>query len=306
VTPLEDQHDELRELLTDAVSDVEPVYRLSEIQARVHRPARRGWYAVGGAILAAAAVVTAVSLSENDGVGRDNAPPASNSGHAVGLYFVGDTPDGPRLFREFQQLPQNGGPLAALEAITTAEGPDDPDYRTTWPAGSFEGVTVEDERIDVELGVAAIELRTRGPLVVQQVVYTLQAATGQELPIQFTEGGETLDGTLHERAPQNRVLALVNISDPVEGLHVEDSFIARGRANAYEGTVPWEIRDDDAIVKEGFATAAGSIDRLYEWETERIDVSDLPSGQYIFIAYRETDPEGDGQLYYDTRWITVE
>ena len=54
--------DDLRDLLTDAVSDVEPAYRLGEIQARVHRPARRGWYAAGGAILAAAAVVTAVSV----------------------------------------------------------------------------------------------------------------------------------------------------------------------------------------------------------------------------------------------------
>ena len=31
--------DDLRDLLTDAVSDVEPAYRLGEIQARTHRPA---------------------------------------------------------------------------------------------------------------------------------------------------------------------------------------------------------------------------------------------------------------------------
>ena len=296
--------DDLRDLLTDAVSDVEPAYRLGEIRARTHRPARRGWYAVGGAILAAAAVVTAVSIVHDDEPRR--ASPASDPDHAVGLYFVGDTPDGQRLFREFQQLPKDAGPLAALEAITRAEGPDDPDYRTTWPAGSFESVSVREGRIDVELGAPALESRMFGPLIVQQVVYTLQAATGEELPVHFTEDGQTIDGHLYVRAPQNRVLALVNISDPADELHVRDSFIARGRANAYEGTVPWEIRDDDGIVKEGFATAAGSIDRLYEWETERIDVSDLPPGQYIFIAYRDSDPEGNSQPYYDTRWITVD
>jgi hypothetical protein len=305
VTPLDDQHDELRELLTDAVSDVEPVYRLSEIQARVHRPARRGWYAVGGAVLAAAAVVTAVSLIENDGVRRDNAPPASDVERTAALYFVGDTPAGPRLYREFQKV--TGGPLADLEAITRANGPEDPDYRTTWPAGSFESVTVEDERIDVELGAPAPEMRLRGPLVVQQVIYTVQAATGAELPIQFTEDGQTLDGTLYQRAAQSKVLALVNISDPVEGLQVQDSFVARGRADSFEATVRWEIVQGQEVVKEGFATAEGWGGRLYPWETE-IDVSDLSPGTYTFVA-KTDDPSGGTEgfgPFTDTRTIIVD
>ncbi len=305
MTPLDDQHDELRELLTDAVSDVEPVYRLSEIQARVHRPARRGWYAVGGAVLAAAAVVTAVSLSENDGVRRDNAPPASDVERTAALYFVGDTPAGPRLYREFQKV--TGGPLADLEAITRANGPEDPDYRTTWPAGSFESVTVEDERIDVELGAPAPEMRLRGPLVVQQVIYTVQAATGAELPIRFTEDGQILDGTLYQRAAQSKVLALVNISDPVEGLQVQDSFVARGRADSFEATVRWEIVQGQEVVKEGFATAEGWGGRLYPWETE-IDVSDLSPGTYTFVA-KTDDPSGGTEgfgPFTDTRTIIVD
>ena len=66
--------DDLRDLLTDSVADVEPAYRLDTIKARTHRPARRGWYAVGGAVLAAAAVVAAVNLGQDDGRRRDNAP----------------------------------------------------------------------------------------------------------------------------------------------------------------------------------------------------------------------------------------
>ena len=100
--------DDLRDLLTDAVSDVEPAYRLGEIQARVHRPARRGWYAAGGAILAAAAVVTAVSVVNDDGPRRGT--PAADAQRTAALYFVGDTPAGPRLYREFQKV--SGGPLA--------------------------------------------------------------------------------------------------------------------------------------------------------------------------------------------------
>ena len=68
-------------------------------------------------ILAAAAVVAAVNLGQDDGRRRDNAPPANDTEHTAALYFVGDTPAGPRLYREFQTVPADD-PLAALEAIT--------------------------------------------------------------------------------------------------------------------------------------------------------------------------------------------
>jgi len=298
--------DDLRDLLTDAVSDVEPAYRLDTIKARTHRPARRGWYAVGGAILAAAAVVAAVSVVSDDNRPRREGP-AANPTQTVGLYFVGETPAGQRLYREFRQLPAND-PLAALTEITMARGPQDPDYRTAWPEGSFEAVEVTGGRFDVELGPAALSLSMRSPLNVQQVVYTLQAATGEPLSVQFTEAGQTIAGTLHERAPQNDVLALMSVSDPSEGLHVEGSFVARGRANSFEGTVPWEIRDaSDAAVLDGFTTAEGSGDQLYKWETEAIDVSDLAPGTYTFVAMTD-DPSGGEGLgpFTDTRTIIVE
>ncbi|HET9423693.1 MAG TPA: Gmad2 immunoglobulin-like domain-containing protein [Nocardioides sp.] len=318
MTPIDDQHDELRELLTDAVSDVEPAYRLGEIRARVHRPARRGWYAAGGAILAAAAVVTAVNLGESDDVRRDNAPPAADVERTAALYFVGDTPAGPRLYREFQKV--TGGPIADLEAITRENGPVDPDYSTLWPAGLFTSVTVRDDAIEVGLG------EWTGPeydidqdyvhALLQAVVYTAQAATGESLPVQLTENGEpagdpfgVVPGTGPiERDPQNDILALVNISDPVEGAIVTgDSFVARGRANSFEGTVPWQIRTEQGVVQEGSTTAEGTGDRLYPWETE-IDISDLDPGHYTFVA-KTDDPTGGTEgfgPFTDTRTIIVE
>jgi hypothetical protein len=292
--------DDLRELLTDAVADVEPAYRLDTIKARTTRPPkRRGWYAVGGAVLAAAAVVTAVSVVSDDNRPRREGP-AAGPDHAVALYFVGDTPQGPRLFREFQRL--SGGPVAALEAITRAHGPQDPDYRTAWPAGSFESVTVTEDVIEVELGPTATRAGVPALLDVQQVVYTVQAATDELLPVHLSG-----DGRLHQRAPQNEILALVSISDPAEGLRVGDSFVARGRANSVEANVPWEIRQGDAVVREGFATAEGWMDRLYPWEIE-IRVSDLEPGRYTFVAMTD-DPSGGTEgfgAFTDTRTIIVD
>jgi hypothetical protein len=301
--------DDLRDLLTDAVSDVEPAYRLGEIQARVHRPARRGWYAAGGAILAAAAVVTAVSVVNDDGPRRGT--PAADAQRTAALYFVGDTPAGPRLYREFQKV--SGGPLADLEAITDANGPDDPDYSTIWSAGIFESVTVTNDAIEIEMGEFAPNRSGYSVrawrLAAQQVVYTAQAATGTELPVRFVAHGSLIIPLTGDivRLPQNQVLALVNISDPAEGLHVKDSFVARGRANSFEGTVPWQIRTEQGIVQEGSATAEGTGDRLYPWETE-IDISDLDPGHYTFVAMTD-DPTGGTEgfgPFTDTRTIIVE
>ena len=299
----EEQHDELRDLLTDAVADVEPTYRLDVIRARTsRRPSRRGWYAAGTAVLASAAAVAVIAMVNGPNHSPVPGPSAPDDTRVEALYFVGDTPTGPRLYREWQQV--TGGPLAALEAITRGHGPDDPDYRTAWPEGSFESVDVGDRAITVELGEPAQGARFRNPLWTQQVVYTVQAATGSELPVRFTPSKRARPV---QRAPQNDVLALVSISDPVEGQRVTGSFLAQGRANSFEATVPWQLRRGDEVVAEGSVTAEGAYDRLYPWQT-RIDVSELEPGRYTFVAMTD-DPSGGaegGGPTYDTRTIIVE
>lgn len=316
----DEPHDELRDLLTDAVADVEPEYRLDTIRARTQRPhRRRGWYAVGGAVLAAASVVAAVNLAQDGGERRDNIKPAGPTTHAAALYFIGDTPHGPRLYREYQQLP--GGPLNALEAITTAGGPDDPDYGTIWPDGYFRSVSVEDGTIKIGLGTwnaGPLEISDQAArLAIQQVVYTAQAAVGENLPVRFdvldqpdighSIGDVPLTGEF-EKEPQLDVLAFMSVSDPAEDLTVRDSFIARGRASSFEGTVHWEVRRGSQTVLEGFTTASGYMEHLYPWETEPIDVSGLGPGRYTFIALTD-DPSGGAEGFgptSDTRTIIVE
>src|SRR4029079_19504668 len=57
---------------------------------------------------------------------------------ALGIYYVGDTPQGPRLYREFHGLRVADGVAGAVgPAIAQAlDRADDSDYRDLWPRGT--------------------------------------------------------------------------------------------------------------------------------------------------------------------------
>jgi len=313
--------DDLSTLLHDAVSDVEPTDRLAEIRAAVEpKPRRFGWYATGGAVLAVAATVTAFAIvaspdnKKAEDLGPANPEPTPGLTDTTGLtpvpvYFVGDTPMGPRLYREFQ-LKRESGAAVAAEAMT--KSPYDPDYRTFWPEGAIASVDLRDDVINVTLAYSWLHDRPDGmtevqaELAIQQLVYTVQGAEGARLPVQLRLGQNPIDSVYGvptsepvTNEPQLDVLSLVSISDPVESLQVEDSFIARGRASSFEGNVPWELRDADGTVVRSGQTTAGMDTHLIAWETEPIDVSDLDPGRYTFVA--TTD---DGK-FTDTRTVVV-
>jgi hypothetical protein len=239
---------------------------------------------------------------------------------AYGLYYLGDTPQGRRLFREFRTGPGPEMTPAAAISLLQAE-PDDPDYTTLWPAGTFSDAQVEGDVIEVDVAdPSSVGDRLDGmsaadaALSVDQVIYTVQAAVQSELPVQFTHQGSPIAqvlgvSTSEPLAPgaQLDVLALASISDPTERRVVEDSFSANGRASSFEGDVPWELRDaDDTVVDSGNAQSFGDVDRLYPWATGQIDVSDLDPGEYTFVVMT-ADPsggEGPGQTV-DTRTIII-
>ena len=237
----------------------------------------------------------------------------------VPAYFVGDTPQGPRLFREFQRA-EDSGPgqsgLALLEA-----GPLDPDYRSLWPAGAFASLSdPEAGQVDVTLADESYGSRPAGMstaearMAVEQVIYTLQAGFQERLAVQFRIGqnptarvyGVPTSEPLANGA-MLETLALVSVTTPEQGATVSGRFTASGVASSFEATVPWEIRRDGDVVERGFSTAEGWMDKLYPWETE-VDVSGLDPGRYEFVALTD-DPsggaEGNGPTE-DSKTITVE
>lgn len=240
---------------------------------------------------------------------------------AAPVYFVGDTPMGPRLYREFRQV-EADNPYAEAVALMVAGDVVDPDYGSAYPDGRFAGIEVDEEEGVILVEAADDAWNTPAPgmskaqaeLAVQQLVYTVQGIAQDRLPVRVWLGDpadavplfgiDTADGLT--AADPLDVLALVNVTSPEEGTTVSDRFVANGLASSFEATVPWEIRQGDEVVLEGFATADGWMDKLYPWQSD-VDVSSLAPGDYTFVAMTDDPSGGEGPgPFEDSKSITVE
>ena len=236
----------------------------------------------------------------------------------VPAYYIGDTPQGERLFREFTQV-DGMDPLVGAGAALTQGDPVDPDYRTLWPKGSFDSITQTADAIEVTLAddgwLKAGSLdKAQARLAVQQLVYTLQGVAGKRLPVQVTVDGKPAPTLLGidasnglKAAPELDVMALVNVTEPAQGATVSSTFTATGRASSFEANVPWEIQDGSgAVVLNGSTTAEGWMDKLYPWEA-KVDASSLEPGSYTFVARTDDPSEGEGGgPTEDTKKFTIE
>jgi len=233
------------------------------------------------------------------------APSESASGTAdtvaVPLYFVGDTPQGPRLFREFQQV-EADNPVDEALAILAAGAAHDPDYRSLLPDGTLTVVQGDSSQaigvnVPVEWAQRPGDLSAKeAALAVQQIVFTVQGAMQSRAPVEFYADGLTPMFGMDKSSfnADQHALALVNVTEPEEGSIVGDTFTASGVANSFEATVPWEIRDESGKkVLDGFSTAEGWMDKLYPWQAP-VDVSGLPPGTYSFVAMTDDPSDGEG------------
>jgi Immunoglobulin-like domain of bacterial spore germination/Sporulation and spore germination len=246
---------------------------------------------------------------QSGGQSGDGSPSESGQPQAdlatVPVYFTGDTPQGTRLYREFRQVDSTGAASAALTLAASGEALDG-DYGTLLPEGTFGPIT-DDEQIAVPL---PDDSWTRLPdgmtesealLAIQQLVYTVQGVLQSRSPVEFVddEGASTqIFGVASEEAftaaDPIRTLALVNVTAPEQGATVSDTFTASGVSSSFEANTPWEIRDASGkVVKNGFATAEGWMDKLYPWQTE-VDVSGLDPGEYTFVAMTDDPSGGEG------------
>ena len=237
---------------------------------------------------------------------------------AVPVYFVGDTPQGPRLFREFRAVPADN-PLMEATALMLAGDTLDPDYRTLWPQVEISDVSATDGVLLVQIPSDGFTERPDGMsrkaanLALQQLVFTLQGVQQERAPIVIKRGGSDFrlfglpSDTQFEAADPIDVLGLVNITAPEQGAVVSgDTLEASGVGSSFEANLLWEIRQGDEVVLDGFATAEGWMDKLYPWETS-IDVSGLEPGDYTFVA-RTDDPSGGAEgsgPHEDTKDFTL-
>jgi hypothetical protein len=346
--------DALRRLLEEAVSDIEPHDSLSSIHARTKvrsMSSKRSWLlGAGTAVAATAATVVAVAVLSDGGtaddpgfagptVTSDGGPseaaeptatqqpsptePAPDGDATVPVYYLGDTPQGPRLFREFHRVPA-GDLLSTAVAAAVGRSPDDspmrpedPDYRSPWPANTWASAEVTGDIITVELGgdpQGSLRQRPAGmsareaQLAVEQLIYTAQAVVQERTPVQFLLYGERTDMLLGvpvseplTQSAAEDVLAQVWIITPADGQEVTTPFDVEGLAAAFEATVVWELRDGDRVVEEGFTTARECCTMApYSFRVS------APPGEYTLVV-QNTDPsagEGPG-VWEDTKQVTV-
>jgi len=327
--------DDLRELLDDAVTDVQPREGLSAIRARTEaptvRPLRPWLLGASAAVVATAATVAAVTLSGSPAPHAGPAVPPSSSppvpspsvsspvtaaaGGALPVYYSGDTTQGPRLFREFHAAVGGTGDRAARSVEESVAGtPLDPDYATLWPAGTHVNhVERSGGTIVVDLGSASLHDRpasmtaAQAGVALQQVVYSVQAAYQQRAPVRFLLDGQVTDQVLGEPTSEPlaqgdaaSTLAQVWVIDPSQGARVASGFAVSGLAASFEANVQWELLQGSTVVRHGHTTAA----QCCVMAPYSFTVS-APPGTYTLVVHDE-DASGAGHpAWQDTKTVTV-
>lgn len=343
MNPHEEQR--LRDLLDDAVSEVEPRDGLDAITSRtkVSSMSTRPWlYGVAGAVVATAATIAAFAVLDDDTTQVSNPEPvASPSASAtepateepttdasptdeepalqtVPVYYVGETGRGPRLFREFHQVRDDRD--AAVAAVGEAVGtePLDADFGSPWfgTATDAGSVTHEGGTITVDLETDQ-DLRTRpdgmskaeASMAVEQVLYTVQGALQSRDPVQLLLNGQR--------------------SDQVLGVPAAEP-LAQGDEMATLAQV-WIIDPQDGDTVRGGAEVSG-IGAFFEanvvWELRQDDrvvetgftmaeqcctmapysfeLPDVPAGDYVLVVKDQDMSDGEGAPpFEDTKQITI-
>lgn len=346
---------DLSRLLNDAVSDVEPRSGIEAIRSLTHLTQEspmtniRTWFLGGlGAAVATAAVIGGVMLAGNDdpsakdpGVSNTPSNQASETPSddptddptdpvtvvdpkpvAVAAYFAGETPNGLRLYREFQQVQTTDKRTSAVQ-LAVSGTPDDPDYRTLWPAGSdVASVGLEGDVVTVDLsgnvhdrpsGMTAAQAQ----LAIEQVIFTAQAAVGEgRLPVQLLLDGSHTDQVLGQPASEPLAngsildtLAMVNITTPGEGETVSGTLDVSGVGNSFEATFQVRLQryEGTAIAFQDFITGEGCCENKLFPFSKAFDISDVEPGRYLLMVSTD-DPSGGAEgagPTTDTKVITI-
>jgi hypothetical protein len=287
--------DRLRQLLSDAVSDIEPTDRLDELRASVRpRPkvvpmARsRWWYAATGIIATAAVIGIVAYVTHVVGDRATDLGPATDSGASPpatmtatdtsmpsptaspgdsgtsAVYYLGEGPHGTVLYRELGARPAGTTALAyAVDGLMA--DPNDPDYRTPWHPGWLRNASAGGGRITVEVGDApAARPASMSPRdaseAVQQVVYTLQAAVQRRDKVQFLRHGAPVASVLGvpTSKPVGPGQAVKVLSLMSISAPAEGAHVARGRLVVTGVNNGFEATVDVRLLRHGVIRAQRS------------------------------------------------
>ncbi|WP_214403325.1 Gmad2 immunoglobulin-like domain-containing protein [Pseudonocardia lacus] len=232
---------------------------------------------------------------------------------ALPVYYIADTGDGPRLYREFHQVSSADPATDAVGEMLGADSGLDPDYRSHWPpTAALRGpVTTGDGLITVDLtglGPEPVD-QSLAPMVVQQLVFTVQAALQSVDPVRILVDGEPVDDLWGvptadpvRRGDTLRLRSLVQIDEPADGATVGQEVAVAGEAAVFEGTVRWEVLRGDQVVQTGYTTTAEG----QKFSPYRFTVQ-LGRGEYVVRVSEDDASDGEGRaVLTDDKTITVD
>jgi spore germination protein GerM len=240
------------------------------------------------------------------------AEPEPTDTMAVAVYYLMDTTNGPRLYREFAARPSTGDVLGDAVQTMLTRAPDDNDYTSLWPADTqVLAARVEGTTAFVDLSGEALEGQGGSAFEaasLQQLVHTVTAAEPSAEQVQLLVDGEpveTLWGAVDTsapvtRAPQAEVLGPVWLLTPTEGGTLARGAEFGGVATVFEATVNWQWLQDGRVVADGFSTASEGAPGRGEWSS----TVDVPPGDYELKAF-ESSAEDGSETFVDTKTVTV-
>ncbi|MDQ1725942.1 MAG: hypothetical protein QOG52_2970 [Frankiaceae bacterium] len=232
--------------------------------------------------------------------------------HDVAVYYLADTTNGPRLYREAHRHTASASVVRQAVDAMLHDTPRDPDYVSVWPrATTVRGISVSRGVATVDFSAAVKGANVGGAfelMGLQQLVYTIRAAAPSVTGVHIRVNGanvETLWGHADTRGilkPDEpfMVLAPVQINSPDNGATVTSPVTVRGVATVFEATVSWQVLSNGVAIREGFVTASIGAPGRGTWSF----VVKLPKGSYTVKAFESSAKDGS-ETFIDTKRVTV-
>jgi hypothetical protein len=251
----------------------------------------------------------------------ESSPGVGGEEATVPVYYLGDTPAGPALYREFLRTKTPDGPVPAAVTAALDTSPSDPDYRSPWADLPFDvdesGSGSGPNGLTVALSAdAPWQQRPSGmngdeaAMAVAQLVWTATAAAQEDTAVRFEVNGSATDRLLGvsvaggaSRADAMQTLAPVWVTSPQDGQTVAGTFTVEGQGAFFEANVSWQLLDASGeVVRDGFATAR----ECCTLSPYTFQVKGVAPGDYTLRVYSadESGGEGPGEPE-DTKRLTV-
>lgn len=229
------------------------------------------------------------------------------------IYFVGDTAQGFRLYREFRKVPVELGSTTALASLKfiVAQGTkaSDRDYTNLWGNGSvINSITQTGSVAMVDITIASLNVGAESEMrAIDQLVWSLTANDKTVKSVKFISSGKPLEtfaghvdatGTF-SRQPTYEVLAPIWVTTPAAV--VSGPVSMTGTACTFEAGVAWTLTKSGSVVKQGSTTAAQACPVRSAW---KVSLGTLSPGKYVFTAIDYSAKDGS-VTQQDSKTFTV-